>query len=500
MNVRSLPVAGTLAMAALVGPTMPQVLAGGLQPQGGEFQLTRGVPGDQVRPALILNEGGGWLVWQDAAVDGDGLGIAATRLTEGATAVSGASIKVNGVIAGDQENPAITEVGDRGLFVVWQGGVQGFQRIAGRVLKRDGTFATGEFGISSGRGEHQIDPALATLADGSVVVVWSSFRQDESYSYDVYARRFTASGEAIAEEYRVNATSGMNRRSATVTALPTGGFLVGWIAERQAGVRTSAVNGTGVRLAGGGAPVYEVSVVARAFDGQGQPVGLEHKVSDIEAIASNPEFATTVNGQVLAAWTRRDPSNADNGLDVASRLLSPGGVPQGDVQLLNPSLYGDQFRPRLSVTRHGVLAAWSSMGQDGSWEGVYGRWVDADGKPSGDEIPINGQTGGGQLFPTIASDKASNLLVAWSSNLPRLGYELFAQRFAPLLLQVESAGDGQLRLSWPTVSGGVYQVQASRDGQAWGNVGGTKAALADSDSVELSVSGQVVLYRVLRAR
>jgi hypothetical protein len=126
--------------------------------------------------------------------------------------------------------------------------------------------------------------------------------------------------------------------------------------------------------------------------------------------------------------------------------------------------------------------------------------VDAEGKPSGDEIPINGQTGGGQLLPTVASDNAANLLVAWSSNLPRIGYELFAQRFAPLLLQVESAGDGRLRLRWPTVTGGVYQVQASQDGRSWGNVGGTKTAFADSDSVELSVSGQVVLYRVLRAR
>jgi hypothetical protein len=462
--------------------------------------MTRGVPGDQVRPGLVLHEGGGWLVWQDAAVDGDGLGIAATRLAPGAGAVSGASIKVNSVTAGDQENPAIARVGDRGLFVAWQGGTQGFQRIYGRILKADGSFATAEFPISSGRGEHQIDAAVAGLADGTVVVVWSSYRQDESYSYDVYARRYTSTGEAIGEEYRVNASTGMNRRSAAVTGLAGGGYLVGWIAEKQAGVRTTSANGAGIRLAGGGAPIYEVAFVTRSFDGQGQPVGLEQKISDLDAIASNPEFATTPSGQVLAAWTRRDPANADNGLDIASRLLSSGGVPEGDVQILNPSLYGDQFRPRLSTTRHGVLAVWSSMGQDGSWEGVYGRWVDAEGKPSGDEIPINGQTGGGQLLPTVASDNAANLLVAWSSNLPRIGYELFAQRFAPLLLQAESAGDGRLRLRWPTVTGGVYQVQASQDGRSWGNVGGTKTAFADSDSVELSVSGQVVLYRVLRAR
>lgn len=502
MNVRTLPVARALAVAALIGAAAPRVLAGGLQPRGGEYQLTRGVLGDQVNPGLVLNGTGGWLVWQDAAIDGDGLGIAAARLAGGGSTGTGAGVgfRVNQSTAGDQENPVICRLGSDRLLVAWQGGSQGFQRVFGRVISSEGAFVTSDMEVSSASGEHQIDPVAARLTDGSAVVVWSSYRQDGSFGYDIYARRVSADGQLLGDEFKVNATSGMNRRSPAVTDLPNGGFMIGWISERQAGVRTTLSSGNGLRLSGGGAPVYEVSLVVRSFGADGEPVGLEQKISDPEAVASLPMLATLADGRVLAAWTRRDPENVENRLDVASRLLNTAGIPLGEVQIVNDTRFGDQFRPRLSVTRHGVLGVWSSMGQDGSWEGVYGRWIDNEGTPSGDEIPINGQTGGGQLMPAVAADSLENLMVAWSTNLPRIGYEVFAQRFAPLLLRAEAIGDGQMKLSWPTVLGGVYRVQSSRDGRAWSDVGGSRTALAETDSLDITLSGQVVLYRVVRAR
>lgn len=498
MNVRSLPVAGTLSVA-LLGLAAMQGLAGGLQPQGGEIQLTRGIPGDQVNPALVLTATGGWLVWQDAAVDGDGLGIAAAQLLPGGGAVSGSVVALNATKAGDQENPAIAALPNGSALVVWQSGNQGFQRIVGRLLTAGGTAVpAADIAISAGNGEHQVDPAVATLADGSAVVVWSSYRQNESFSYDVFARRILASGQPAGEEFRVNSTTGMNRRTPAVTALPSGGFLVGWIGERYAGSRS--LNNDGVRVTGDGSSLYEVGVFTRAFSAEGLPVASEQRVSGSDAIASNPALVTLADGHVVAAWTRRDPVSLRNSLDVSSRLLGPTGAPEGDEQRVNTTMFGDQYRPRLSVSAHGVLAVWSSMGQDGSWEGVYGRWIDETGKPVGDEIPINGQTGGGQLLPAVASDSAANLLVAWSSNLPRSGYELFAQRYAPLLLKAVGAGPGRLKLSWATVLGGVYQLQSSQDGSTWNNLSAARAASDGSDAVELSVSGQMVLYRVIRAR
>lgn len=92
--------------------------------------------------------------------------------------------------------------------MAWQGGKQGFQRVYGRIVAADGTFKTGDISISSGSGEQQIDPSLTQLKDGSVLVVWASYRQDGSSAYDAYGRLYSADGQALGAEFRLNQTQG----------------------------------------------------------------------------------------------------------------------------------------------------------------------------------------------------------------------------------------------------------------------------------------------------
>jgi len=439
------------------------------------------------------------MVWQDAAIDGQGLGIAGLRLADAGSTTAGSPFRVNEGVAGDQENPAVAALPDGGAFCVWQGGVQGFQRILGRVLTADGAFATPDLAVSQGNGEHQIDPVLAVLADGSVVVAWSSYRQDGGYGYDVFARRFASQGEPLGNEVRVNATFGLGRRSAALAALPAGGFVVAWISERQTGVRNN-VDSRGRPVANAGAPLFAVNVVARTFDATGEPIGPEREVSEPGAVAANPCLAALPDGRVLAAWTRRAPASDAAKFDVACRTIGALGDVETPERLVNASTYGDQYRPRLAISAHGVLAVWTSMGQDGSWEGVFGRWINEAGEPVGDDIRINSQTGGGQVLPAVATGPDSGLLVAWSSNLPRTGFELFAQRLAPLLLKVRAGAPGRLDLQWPTVAGGVYQVEMSRDGKTWVDVAAPRAATGSQAEFQAAASGQMVLYRVRRVR
>lgn len=498
MKVRPPLVGRSLGCLAL-GLTVLRASAGALQPQGLEAQLTRGVPGDQVFPSAALTASGGFLAWQDAAIDGDGLGIAAVRVSPGGASVAGSSFRVNETTTGDQEAPSVAALASGGAVVVWQGGQQGFQRVFGRFFAADGRPITGDIAISAGNGRHQIDPALAVLADGSVVVAWSSYRQDQSFSYDVFARRLSAAGAPLGDEFRVNATAGLNRRSPAVAATTDGGFLVAWITERQAGVRDGR-DAIGRPIAGAGAPVFAVTLAARAFAADGTPWNVEQTLSDPASIAANPVLAALGDGRVAAAWTRRSPSGGMARYDVAARFVGAGAVPATDEIRLNDTTDGDQFRPRLAATRHGVLAVWSSLGQDGSADGVIGRWIDATGAAAGDEVVVNSQNGGAQIFPAVASAPDSTLLVAWSSNLPRTGYELFAQRFAPLLLRAKHGARGSLGLQWPTVPGGVYRLQMSRDGQNWADVGGTRTAVDDTADQDVPASEQMVLYRVVRVR
>src|SRR5260221_14192000 len=49
-------------------------------PGGPDYAIAGALPGDQTFPHAAINATGGWLVWQDNAVDGDGLGIRSQKL------------------------------------------------------------------------------------------------------------------------------------------------------------------------------------------------------------------------------------------------------------------------------------------------------------------------------------------------------------------------------------------------------------------------------------
>lgn len=496
MKVCSNAVSGLLGTVVL-GCSALCAVAGGLQPLGLEFPLTRGIPGDQVNPSMVFGPSGGLILWQDAAIDGHGLGIAALRLGADGKGV-GSPRRVNEAVSGEQENPFITSFADGRSLCLWQGGQVGFQRIVGRILSADGTPLGADIPISVGDGEHQVDPVAVVLRDGSAVVAWASYRQEGSSSYDVFARRISSSGEFLGAEFRLNGTQGLNRRSPALAPLQSGGFLGVWVQERQVGVRDNS-DSIGRSLAGYGAPVFSVQIVARGFDGEGSPINNEVGISE-SGMSANPVVTALPDGGIFAAWTRRSPSDRQVRYDVYGRMLNGFGLPANGERLINIQTTGDQFRPRLAVTSYGVMAVWTSMGQDGSWEGVFGRWVSAVGEPSGDEIAINTQAGGGQIFPALAPSDGSSFLVAYSSNQPRSGYELFAQRLAPLLLKVRSGVSGQLRLQWQTVSGGVYQLQSSVDAKVWRNIGSTRTASGEIDELAITAPGQMVLYRIVRVR
>jgi hypothetical protein len=61
------------------------------------------------------------------------------------------------------------------------------------------------------------------------------------------------------------------------------------------------------------------------------------------------------------------------------------------------------------------LVVWTSVNQDGSGEGVFGRLFDASGNPIGDERQINTTAGGNQRAPQVASDGNGNFIVVWQS-------------------------------------------------------------------------------------
>ena len=433
-------------------------------PQGGEYSIAGSLPGDQVFPQVAVGTNGGYLVWQDNATDGDGLGISAQRINSTLSGSFGV-FRVNEQGVGDQRNPKLALLKNGGAVFVWQGGTT-VPRIYARFLKPDGTFATGDVLVNTYLQGDQIDPVVAGLSDGNAVVVWSSFGQDGDL-YGVFAQRFSGTGQKIGPEIQVNQLTQNNQRTAAVAAFSSGGFLVAWIGEKFKGTAfATGPSGLPEPDGSGGVLLYDVDVNARLYNAGGEPTSDEFKVNTSSNLCANPVVTVGSDDRLLVAWTGKTNqvtlnARPTDSWDIFGRVFSPDHSPQGPDFRINTYTYGDQFRPQAASLGLSRFVLWTSLAQDGSREGVFGQLLSATGDPIGSEFRVNTTTVSQQIFPAVTSDGDRRFLAVWSSFVGGLAsFDLFAQRYgAERVLPVPTApfvaalSQSRLSVTWPELAG-----------------------------------------------
>jgi hypothetical protein len=458
----------------------------------GDLPLTGSLGGDQVFPAVAFNATGGYLVFQDNATDPSGLGVSLRRL--GADLIpQGAPVRVNQTLALNQHRAKVSMFADGGAVVVFQSGIPNRHHILARLLSPDGTFATGEILVNNAlakinnrfttnwtlihnnrprtrrytvkesirvRHEFNSSPSLATLADGSVVVAWSSSRvyqtnstslrevitYPESKNYqavtnrtriavstktagmqDVYFQRLSATGEKLGGEVQANQFTAFNQRDASVAPLAGGGFVVVWVSERQ---RSSTFDSLppGAAASPGILGASSVDVYARLYDAAGNPQTDEFLVNTETRSCSGPSVAPGANGGFTVAWSERSGVRT-NGLDIFIRAFASNGSAASGAVRANTFTYGDQFAPSVAAVGGQQLVVWSSMGQDGSWEGVFAQAFNG-AAPVGDEFRVNVSTPFGQVQPQVAGDAVGRAVVLWSGYTPGgTGFDVFGRTY-----------------------------------------------------------------------
>ena len=419
-------------------------------PQASEFSIGGSLVGDQVHPHLSITTSGGYLVWEDNITDGYGLGISAMRL-DGNFSPAFAPFRVNVTAAGDQERPQVAMLSNGGAAFVWQGGPRSSQNIYARFLSSSGTWlGTNDLRVDSGAVKSQANPVITTLANGNVLVAWGSFNQAGATSLqDVYAQVLSPAGAKVGGEFLVNQFTTYNQRTPAIAGLSDGRFVVTWVSEQQR-----------ADLA--------VDVYARIFHSDGSPVGSEFMVDSTTNVCANPSVAPGPLGTFVITWDQKDLSVKTNGWDVFARAYSAAGV-AGAVQTVNTFIFGDQFAPRISSLPTGYLVVWTSMGQDGSWEGVFGRYLDSTGSLAGEEFQVNSTATSRQIHPLSVSDGSSRFVTAWTSFTGvQYGMDLYAQRFVdssqplpppnPPFVYVPFVLSGnsyqpEIQVSWPVQAG-----------------------------------------------
>jgi len=462
-NMASLARAVQRLLACCLG--LGCVLAGYAQtilvPQGQEYQVIAPAVGDQLQAWLDLGPGGGYLVWQDNYTDGFGSAIVARRL-DGTLSGQYSAFQVNQTAAGDQEKPRVCLLKDGGAVMVWQGSQTGDWNIYARFLGSNGVFITGDILVNTFTNSDQTAPALAVLADGSVVVAWTSIGQDGD-KQGVFLQRLSATGQKLGAETMVNRFTTGNQRSPALAALTNGQFVVTWISEDQ--------------RFDGSADVY-----ARVFGVSGTEyttVMDEFLLSAGNLPCESPAAVGSANGGYVVSWaqeapvdTNRSAALPENGWDVVAATVNfVGSKPVKTITRVNGETFGHQYAPRLAALGQGTLVVWTSLGQDGMDEGIYGRYLDSGGRVNGDEFRVNTTWRSRQYQPAVAFDKINRALVVWScfkggdESFDLLG-QRYQEQLAPLAAPsapfVMALSPRSLNVTWPALSGlqvsgyGVY--------------------------------------------
>src|SRR5713101_6076499 len=391
------------------------LVAGGqsFSPQGSEYSLSGRLLGDQVFPQISVNSTGGYLVWQDNVVDGSGLGIAAQRLNANFSPSYG-SFRVNQQTAGDQAKPQVAVLDNGGAAIVWQGGNPGSENIYLRLLTPVGLFTTpNDIQVNTWTNGQQRNPVITAVLGGNLVVAWSSFNQDGSMQ-GIFARMLNTNGQFLNAAFQVNQFTTYNQRDPAIAALTNGNFVVAWVSENQ------GVSGIDLLLGNDRVDIY-----ARIFNRAGAPLPAnenEFLVNTSANFCADPSVVGAADGGFKAVWSGKDLASSDgNGWDVFARSFGGDGSPENGAFRVNTYTFGDQFGPKITTLGANQLVVWTSLGQDGSWEGVYGQLL-VNGAPSGSEFRVNTTTVSRQIHPAVAADGGSRFLVVWTSYVGATGF------------------------------------------------------------------------------
>ena len=488
-----------IAGLVLSGSVAAAVAASSLTKSGVEYPLVD-LSRDQVLPHLSLGPNGGYIVTQDPTVDGIGSGLRARRIYADLSGFR-VTFPVNSIKAGDQQNAKVAVLPAGGAVFAWQGSTAKGHRIYVRFLGANEIFTGPEIPASELMVGHQSNVSIAVLKDGSVVLVWGEENRDGSMQ-GIFGQRFSAAGQRIGGTFQVNTVTYLNQRTPAIAALANGGFVVAWVSDefRQRGSQY-------------------IDIAARIFGADGAPTGNDFALNSTPDICANPALTATASG-FRAAWSSRFVAAPNlvrttasdvtvvNGIrvtnqvdevvqtvgssphswDVSTRLFNAQGVASAPEVVANFTRKGDQHSPRLLHYRNRELVLWTSYGQDGSDEGIYGRVI-LDTAFEGAEFRVNTQTSFKQIYPTVAAlnDK---VVVAWASfRSVALGFDIVGQQYT-------MSGDDSLAQPPAPFASSLSQNSIS---VSWTEVGSQPVDVyrvhVDNETVPVETSGGMITIR-----
>jgi flagellin-like hook-associated protein FlgL len=423
---------------------------------GSEFQISTSTTGRQEKSQVTALLDGGFVVtWQSPHQGGSDYDIYGQRYDQYGNTVNSEFI-INAETNDEQQFPSISSLADGDFVATWASYDQDGSEygVYGQRFEASGAPTGSEFQVNTYTTSHQANPSITSLPDGGYLIVWNSYGQDGQAS-GVYGQRYNAEGNATGSEFQVN-TGDANSPSydgykewdkPSISADPEGNFVVTWAAKDQEG------SGSGYGVFGQRfTPSMETALASNAS------VVVNDKTLTFDL---SSHHNGSVNDHYGAAATIASAINNDSDLQTAGYHATAATVDQvnagthaaGDVIItrshipdetvttdttsttttagaalsMTPTKLGGEFQVNTytsgnqngtaitSLNDGGYVIAWTSLGQDGSDNGIYGQRYDKWGNTVGAEMQINTYTSGHQWSPSVASLSNGGIVFTWSS-------------------------------------------------------------------------------------
>ena len=192
------------AVAAAASSVFTALGAGGA-PVGSEFQVNTTTAHHALTASVAADDQGGFVVvWESTSndgQDGSGYGVLARRFDSSGSAL-GQDFQVNSYTSGHQKRPDVAMDSDGDFVVVWVSNTPSVQyRLFAQRFSSTGSRVAVEFQVSTKTLAGEIRGRVETNASGDFAIAWDSSDGDD---LGVLARRFSSTGEPVAEEFVVN--------------------------------------------------------------------------------------------------------------------------------------------------------------------------------------------------------------------------------------------------------------------------------------------------------
>ena len=308
---------------------------------GNDYPINTFTTGSQQLPAVAtLSNGNMVAVWQSAGQGGKSSAtfnsIRGQILSSTGTAVGSEFLASNSSIAVDDSSPGVAALNAGRFVVVYVTSSGANYDIAFRIIEANGTVGAEILAVAGGGIGHYY-PSVATLTDGTFVVVW----YDDIG--DVRLHRFNGSnGTSFSAEVLI----GSSYYSPAVAALSDGNYVVAWTDATDSGIRTRV----------GGGSVVNTGITTAYY---------------------GPRVAGLTGGFVIAADYLDGTTNRTQ---IKAVRYNNSAVIQGSAFAVNSVTTGNNYGAYVvTLSGGGFLVGWQSDVRDFDQSGLFGRRFNAIG-------------------------------------------------------------------------------------------------------------------------